>query len=205
MTGTSVARPRARRVWLVAVAVLVLALGALAAYLLNRPASHPVAAGNATLAPAASSAASAAAAANAPPGAPSPAPSGASAASNAPAAPAKAARSPAPPDSAVNPDAVFLDPAATASHTPQPGIAGRPPSCGNWRADMSSGQRTTYAAALLRAAWQNDGSSATPPGRTVRAYSAAITAACGGKNAAGDAVADVAHAVYAGDHKRWEP
>jgi hypothetical protein len=70
---------------------------------------------------------------------------------------------------------------------------------------MTDEQRTAYSAALLRAAWQNDGSSATPPGSTVRAYSSAIGAACAGKGQTKGLVADVARAVYVGDHDTWGP
>jgi hypothetical protein len=62
----------------------------------------------------------------------------------------------------VDPDAVFVDPAASAKPAKTP-VANDPPRCADWRKRMTAEQRTTYSAALLRAAWQNEGSSATPP------------------------------------------
>ena len=201
MTGSHVAPSSRARRWLVAVAVLALALGAVAAFL--GYGSRPPARRAATIAQ--------------PSGYPSAGPSGGGSTvpfrspSGAPAAPAvttppaAAPRSPAPPDSAIDPDAVFVDPAATATRRPPPATAGGPPRCGDWRAELTGAQRIRYSAALLRAAWQNDGSSGSPPKRMVTAYASAISTACRGKNAANDAVADVAHAVYVEDHERWGP
>jgi hypothetical protein len=205
MTGSHVAPSSRARGWLIAVAVLALALGAVAAFLEYGSKPH-AAARRAAAGPIAQS-----------PGYPSSGPSGAASTapfgepSGAPAAPAVTTppaagpRSPARPDSAIDPDAVFVDPAATGRHTPPPATAGGPPRCSDWRAELTGAQRIRYSAALLRAAWQNDGSSGSPPRRMVTAYASAITTACRGTNAANDAVADVAHAVYVEDHERWGP
>jgi hypothetical protein len=201
MTGSHVAPSSRARRWLVAVAVLALSLGAVAAFL--GYGSRPSARKAATIAQPSGYPSSG------PTGggstAPFRSPSGAPAAPAVTTPPAATLRSPAPPDSAIDPDAVFVDPAATATRTPPPATAGGPPRCGDWRAELTGAQRIRYSAALLRAAWQNDGSSGSPPKRMVTAYASAITTACRGTNAANDAVADVAHAVYVEDHERWGP
>jgi hypothetical protein len=104
----------------------------------------------------------------------------------------------------VNPNAVFVDPAATVTR-PGPAPVAGPPRCADWRKRMTAEQRTGTSAALLRAAWQNEGSSATPPDKTVRAYASAISGACAGKSAANGMVADVARAVFAADPDTWGP
>jgi hypothetical protein len=202
MTGIPTPRPRGRRtgtrVAMLAV-LLALALGAVVGYLASRPDRHS-AAGRGAAAPSPASSAT--------PHTPTTAPAAPSGVPSAPATtsvPATSARSPVPPDSAVDPDAVFLDPAAAAAtRGPAPAAAG-PPRCGDWRTGMTGEQRTVYSVALLRAAWQNDGSSGTPPGSLVGAYSSAISAACAGKDHANGMVADVARAVYAGDPDKWGP
>jgi len=107
-----------------------------------------------------------------------------------------------PPDSAVEP--ALADPAAGLTPVPQQ-TWDTPPTCGQWRDLLSGEQRTAYASAQLRAAWKNDGSAGTPPASTVRAYRAAITAACAGKARADGNVSDVARAVYTADPATWGP
>jgi hypothetical protein len=104
----------------------------------------------------------------------------------------------------VDPDAVFVDPAATVTHA-ETSVTTGPPSCADWRKRMTAEQRTDDSVALLRAAWQNEGSSATPPDKTVRAYASAISSACAGKSKAKGLVADVARAVFASDPETWGP
>jgi hypothetical protein len=108
------------------------------------------------------------------------------------------------PDSAVDPDSVFIDPAAAVASAAQ-WDASSPSTCARWRDLLSRDQQTSYATALLRMAWQNDGSSASPPGATVRSYRSAITAACLGKGKADDIVSDVARVVYAANPGKWVP
>jgi hypothetical protein len=173
-------------------AVLVLVLGAVAVYLLNRPDPRPVA----EPLPAGSA-----------PEVVTPPPSG-SASAAAPGRPANSAatatRSPAPPDSAINPNAAFVDPAAAVSGIPQ-WAQGVPPTCAQWRDLMSDDQRLSYSAALLRAAWQNDGSSGTPPESTARSYRSAITGACAGPGKVNGNVSDEARVVYAANRATWGP
>jgi hypothetical protein len=112
-------------------------------------------------------------------------------------------RSPAAPDSAVNPDSVFVDPASVIQTPPRDGST--PPACGQWQSLLSDEQRTSYSMTLLRAAWKNDGSARIPPESTVRSYRSAITAACLGTGTADDNVPDVARVVYAADPGKWGP
>jgi hypothetical protein len=111
---------------------------------------------------------------------------------------------PHPPDSAVNPYSVFVDPAATATRTPPP-TASTPVTCGQWQSLRSDEQRTSDSTALLRAAWENAKSTRVPPASTARSYGSAITAACLGKGKADDSVPDVARALYAADPGKWGP
>lgn len=205
MSGNPAAPSRGRVTWLrlAIVAVLAVAVAAAAAttYLVRRdprPAADmaTAAAGSAPSVPPDTAAAAPAKA--------SPVPATQNRATPAPTAAAPAVRSPARPDSEVDPDAVFIDPAASAKPAGTPVVTG-PPSCADWRLRMTAEQRTEYAAALLRAAWQNEGSSATPPGNVAAAYRSAITTACAGKSAAKGLVADVAHTVYIAHQKTWGP
>jgi hypothetical protein len=107
------------------------------------------------------------------------------------------------PDSAVHGDSVFVDPAAIAT---SPGWdPARPPTCAQWRGVLSAEQQTSYATALLRAAWTSEGSAAIPFGSTVRAYRSAMTAACLATGTADDTMVDVARALYAADPAKWGP
>jgi hypothetical protein len=176
-------------------AVLVVVLGAVVAYLMNRPDPRPVAeplpSGSAQLVPQVA--------------APSPAALAATRASGRPAGTAATAtRSPQPPDSAVNPNAAFVDPAAAASGA-LPWAGGVPPTCAQWRKSMSDDQRMSYSTALLRAAWQSAGSSAAPPASTANSYRSAITDACAGQDKANGNVPDMARVVYASDPGTWGP
>jgi hypothetical protein len=205
MSGNPAAGSRGRvtrlRLAIVAVLTLAVAIGAITTYLVRRDPSPATNAANAVAGPVPSVPpdASTASPATAPHGSVSGVP-----ATPAPAAAAPTVRSPARPDSEVDPDAVFVDPAASAKPAKTP-VANDPPRCADWRKRMTAEQRTTYSAALLRAAWQNEGSSATPPGNVALAYRSAITTACAGKSAATGLVADVARAVYASDQKTWGP
>jgi len=201
MSGTPAARPggRATRLRLAVIAVLAVAvvLGGVAMYSARRhprPVGHAAAA-VADPAPSVSLQASTATPAQA---------SGGPAASSATTVPPATGRSPARPDSDVDPDAVFVDPAAAAPRTETPVAAG-PPRCADWRKRMTAQKRTEYSAALLRAAWQNEGDSATPPDATIRAFAAAISDACAGRSAANGLVADVARTVFVSDPKTWGP
>ena len=107
-------------------------------------------------------------------------------------------------DSAVDPDAVFADPASTVASAPQPDLS-TPPTCGQWRRIFSDKQQISYAKAALRAAWKSEGAAGIPPERTARSFRSAITAACLGKGKADDNVPDVARVVYAADPDRWGP
>jgi hypothetical protein len=80
-----------------------------------------------------------------------------------------------------------------------------PPTCGQWQTLLSDQEQASYSTALLRAAWQNDGSSAIAPESTARSYRAAITAACLGMGTSNGNVSDVARVVYAGDPTAWRP
>jgi hypothetical protein len=177
-------------------AVLTVVLGAVVVYLMNRPdprpAAEPVPSASAQVATPPLSASAAPGASGRPAG---------SAATSRPAA--TATRSPQPPDSVVKPNAAFVDPAA-ASGAP-PWAAGVPPTCAQWRAAMSDDQRMSYSTALLRAAWQSAGSSATPPASTASSYRSAITDACAGHDEANGNVADMARVVYASDPGTWGP
>jgi hypothetical protein len=110
---------------------------------------------------------------------------------------------PHPPDSAVDPDSVFVDPAATVTRAPQRAVS-TPLTCGQWRS-RSDEQRTSAASALLRTAWENEGSDTIPPATTARSFGSALTAACLGKGTADDQLPDVAHVVYLADPGKWEP
>jgi hypothetical protein len=107
-------------------------------------------------------------------------------------------------DSAVDPDSVFIDPAAAVTSAAQ-WDGSSPATCGRWRDLLSGRQQTSYATALLRLAWQNYGSSASPAEATVRSYRSAITAACLGKGKADDNVSDVARVIYAANPGKWVP
>jgi hypothetical protein len=178
-------------------AVLVVVLGAVAVYLMNRPdprpAAEPLPYGSAQVATPPPSVSTATGA------------SGRSAGSAATSRPAATAtRSPQPPDSLVKPNAALVDPAAVASGAP-PWAAGVPPTCAQWRAAMSDDQRISYSTALLRAAWQSAGSSATPRASIASSYRSAITDACAGHDEANGNVADMARVVYASDPGTWGP
>lgn len=200
MSGTPAARPggRATRLRLAVIAVLAVAvvLGAVAMYSARRhprPVDHAAAVAGPV--PSVSLQASTATPAQA---------SGSPAASSATTVPPATGRSPARPDSDIDPDAVFVDPAAAAPRTETPVAAG-PPRCADWRKRMTAQKRIEYSAALLRAAWQNEGDSATPPDATIRAFAAAISDACAGRSAANDLVADVARTVFVSDPETWGP
>jgi hypothetical protein len=175
-------------------AVLVVVLGAVVVYLMNRPDPRPVAeplpSGSTQPVPQVAR--------------PSPsAPAGTGASGRPAGSAATATRSPQPPDSAVNPNAAFVDPAAASGALPWAG--GVPPTCAQWRASMSDDERMSYSTALLRAAWQSAGSSAAPPATTASSYRSAITDACAGQDEANGNVPDIARVVYASDPGTWGP
>ncbi|HEV8569511.1 MAG TPA: hypothetical protein VGQ92_20930 [Actinoplanes sp.] len=177
-------------------AVLVVVLGAVAVYLMNRPdprpAAEPLPYGSAQVATPPPSVSAATGASGRPAG---------SAATGRPAA--TATRSPQPPDSDVNPNAAFVDPAAPSGAPPW--ATGVPPTCAQWRESMSDDQRMSYSTALLRAAWQIAGSSASPPASTASTYRSAITDACAGQDMANGNVSDMARVLYASDPGTWGP
>jgi hypothetical protein len=184
-----------RRLALLAILVVGSAGGA-AAYLMRQPApraSTPFAS-----------------AASTPPSALPPQASAVASAAPKPPAPASGTRAPHQqasshvPDSAGRADSLFVDPAAVVASAP-PWNSNSPPACGQWRSLLSDEQQTSYATALLRTAWTNEGSSGIPPENTAVAYRSAITAACLGKGKADDNVSDVAHLVYAAEPADWGP
>jgi len=184
---------RTARLWLVAAVTLLLA-GA-AVYLINQPAAaRPQSVGTFVPAPAATPSAT--------PSAPSTA--------RAAAAKSPAVTVPPPtrgPDSAVNPPGPDQNPMAdiptvAAART---SAANAPARCADWQAKLSDEQRTTYAGASLRAAWQNDGSTRVPPQSAVRSYRSAITTACRSTGRGRDNLADVARVVYLAGRTGWGP